>query len=152
MTELGHYLAELKARLLVLAEKPDITSAQLRDLLEVVHAAYVQRFKQSAINPAVLVQALIDCTDRDDQTLRELADSLQPWATPKAPAVQSSQEPTIVESVVESPIVAVLKPRVIPRPHNYNSDRFGSQESLLELLQRQSDSGKSALELIEILR
>jgi hypothetical protein len=36
-------------------------------------------------------------------------------------------------------------------PHGYDERRFGSQQALLELLQRQRDSGKSAMSLIEII-
>jgi MinD-like ATPase involved in chromosome partitioning or flagellar assembly len=38
-----------------------------------------------------------------------------------------------------------------PMPHGYDERRFGSQQALLELLQRQRDSGKSAMSLIEII-
>jgi MinD-like ATPase involved in chromosome partitioning or flagellar assembly len=38
-----------------------------------------------------------------------------------------------------------------PVPHGYDERRFGSQQALLELLQRQRDSGKSAMSLIEII-
>jgi hypothetical protein len=43
---------------------------------------------------------------------------------------------------------------VAPRqlvPHRYDERRFGSQQALLELLQRQRESGKSAMSLIEII-
>lgn len=161
--ELAHYLAELKARLLVLTEKPELEQAQMSELLETVHAAYVQRYKQLAIDPRELVRTLTDSESRDDQLLRELADSLQPWATARPPLL-SEPEPALPQSLatampatpLDAPTgairIAVPKSPQAMRGHNYDHRRFGSQDALLDLLRRQADSGKSALELIEILR
>jgi hypothetical protein len=54
--------------------------------------------------------------------------------------------PPVAEAQVGSNVVARQ-----PLPHGYDERRFGSQQALLELLQRQRDSGKSAMSLIEII-
>ncbi len=61
-------------------------------------------------------------------------------------SLQSVPLLTVEEAAPQSVVPAML------RVHGYNENRFGSQPALLELLRRQADSGKTALELIDILR
>jgi hypothetical protein len=152
---LGDYLAELKARLLVLMEKPDAQPEPLAELLETVTGAFQQRFKVPPVDSIAVVEAALESADRDDRRLRELADRLQPWATEKPALARKHAEP-ILDDVVTDVVTEVAfrppQPPRVPRVHHYNELRFGSQPTLLELLRRQADCGKSALELIEILR
>ena len=171
---LDDYLAELKARLLVLMEKPDARPEPLAELLESITSGFQQRFKVSPVkapvvdapnvvvppvDPIAAVEAALTSADRDDRRLRQLADRLQPWAT-VVPTLHV-QTAAVVDGVanemtdeVEAATAAPVRPsppRVV-RVHHYNDQQFGSQSALLELLRRQGESGKSALELIEILR
>ncbi|MET0379747.1 MAG: MinD/ParA family protein [Spongiibacteraceae bacterium] len=148
---LDHYVDELKARLLLLLANADTPRDSLADLLTAVNAAFQQRFHTPAINVWDTLQGLIAQADRDDRQLRELADRLQPWATevPVVPAAPPEAPPLLVAE--EAPLRPQPAP-VVPRIHGYNENRFGSQPALLELLRRQADSGKTALELIDILR
>jgi len=168
---LDDYLAELKARLLVLMEKPDARPEPIAELLESVTSGFQQRFnislaKASAVEaPATevppvetqpvdviaAVEATLASADRDDRRLRQLADRLQPWATVASEPVHVPAGSAINEVKAEIKVVLRPPPRVA-RVHHYNDQQFGSQSALLELLRRQAESGKSALELIEILR
>lgn len=165
---LDDYLADLKARLLLLMEKPDAQPEPLADLLEGVTSAFQQRFNVPPVQAPVVtvspvtpppvdfiaaVEATLASADRDDRRLRELADRLQPWATamPEPVRVKTESEIDKVNAVMEA-AVRPQPPRLVARAHHYNEQQFGSQPALLELLRRQAESGKSALELIEILR
>jgi flagellar biosynthesis protein FlhG len=76
-----------------------------------------------------------------------------PVAEDKPPAMDvmenaaASITPAIPSTMDAAPQVAA---RILP-PHSYDERRFGSQQALLELLQRQSDGSKSAMALIEII-
>jgi MinD-like ATPase involved in chromosome partitioning or flagellar assembly len=172
------YIGELKARLLLLLENPDTPRAPLADLLTNVSTTFQQRFNTPVVDVWDSLQGLIANADRDDHQLRELADRLQPWATVQ-PGTAPTPEPITPEpqvtmnvdgDVAAEPLLkgaaqreslkeplqtaAPERPRAVPVPrvHRYNENRFGSQPALLELLRRQADSGKTALELIDILR
>ncbi len=177
-TERG-YLAELKARLLLLLERQDAPRMELTSLLEDSHRAYIRRFGQPAIDPLTLLEALMAAPERDDQLLRELALRLQPWqepvagdaiAAPAPPLLDPYTVPTLsatpeagepapapsMPGPVQLPSFAALPVAVeIPKPasrlrHRYDERRFGSQQALLELLKRPEGLGKSALELIDV--
>jgi MinD-like ATPase involved in chromosome partitioning or flagellar assembly len=163
--ELSHYLAELKARLLVLAEKPDVDAAQLGELIEAAHEAYVRRFHKTAVDPVALVQTLTESEQRDDQLLRALGERLQPWmpvresppraAVAPADVAMAAAAAEMSASVESAAAAAKPAPRAVARPlrtHRYDDGRFGSQDTLRDLLRRQGDSGKSVLELIDVLR
>jgi MinD-like ATPase involved in chromosome partitioning or flagellar assembly len=167
---LDNYIGELKARLLLLLENPDTPREPLADLLTNVSATFQQRFNSPVIDVWDSVQGMIANADRDNGQLRELADRLQPWASEQPmvapePAVsvdisnesEPGEKPPLLMmdvDVAQMPLQkAAPKPEPIMQPvHRYNENRFGSQPALLELLRRQADSGKTALELIDILR
>ena len=162
---LGDYLAELKARLLVLMEKPDAQPEPLAELLESLTSVFQQRFKVPPVDSIATIEAALDSADRDDRRLRELADRLQPWATVakpapmpinstsvQAPGVMDINEDPLLDEVAIAATPRAPQPPRLSRAHHYNEQQFGSQPALLELLRRQAESGKSALELIEILR
>lgn len=159
--ELSHYLAELKARLLVLTEKPDVEAAQLGELIESVHDAYQKRFHKAAIDARALVQALTESEHRDDQLLRALAERLQPWMPPPPASTvpvmdvaADAKSPVVMAAEIHRPAAVEPGSKVMaapPRVHRYDSGRFGSQDALRDLLRRQGDSGKSVLELIDVL-
>ncbi|MDB6060642.1 MAG: cobyrinic acid ac-diamide synthase [Verrucomicrobiaceae bacterium] len=146
------YLSELKSRLLTLVAKADTPSPDLAATLDEIQRAYAKRFGGSAINPQSMIDELIAEPERNELTLRQLAERLAPWSPAAEQSVQL--EPTVVMAehapAENAPLVSVTA-RIAP-VHCYDEHRFGSQQMLLDLLQRQSGSGKTALELIEILR
>lgn len=173
------YVGELKARLLTLIAKTDAPREQLAQLLAEVACAYGDRFGAPAIDVLTSIDALVSAPQRDDELLRRLAEKLRPWqrdepavaeqvTTEQAVVAQKVVVQKVVEPTAAMPVVPVSSsaaytaeqiPAVAPtvkrpRPfaiHRYDERRFGNQDMLLELLQRQSDSGKSALELIKLL-
>lgn len=164
------YIGELKSRLLTLIAKADAPRNELSSLLTEVVRAYGDRFGAPIIDVATVIDTLISSPERNDETLRELAAKLQPWQQE-----QSVEEPLQIASTfieekatlpvaaetVSLPSVTVEEPTTVEEPaqpqqrahaiHHYDERRFGNQTMLLELLQRQSESGKTALELIKIL-
>jgi MinD-like ATPase involved in chromosome partitioning or flagellar assembly len=62
--------------------------------------------------------------------------------------IATTTDEVVTATVVEAPAAVASR---TPMPHRYDERRFGSQQALLELLQRQRESGKSAMALIEIM-
>jgi MinD-like ATPase involved in chromosome partitioning or flagellar assembly len=167
------YLAELKARLLLLLEREDAPQDELAGLLDESHRAYVRRFARPAFDPAAFIDSLVAAPDRDDELLRRLAARFKPWSAVEVPAPAALPETAAREAeaapavTVSAPSPSFTAPAPIPAPaiaaaappsrpvyvtrHRYHENRLGSQDALLQLLQRQDESGKSALELIDIL-
>jgi MinD-like ATPase involved in chromosome partitioning or flagellar assembly len=145
------YLSELKSRLLTLIAKADGPSANLSATLDELQTAYSKRFGGSAINPQAMIDDLIAGSERNDLLLRQLAERLAPWCARSEPIVAELEL-----NAAPPPTAAVVTPSSHSRRaapvHHYDERRFGSQQSLLDLLQRQSEAGQTALELIEILR
>jgi MinD-like ATPase involved in chromosome partitioning or flagellar assembly len=148
------YLSELKSRLLTLIAKIDSPDAGLAATLDELQRAYSKRFGSSAVNPQSIIDDLIADPERNDLVLRQLAERLAPWRH------HSEQETagvalTPVEQTVDHnslPAEPVAPQRGSITVHRYDERRFGSQQALLDLLQRQREAGQTALELIEILR
>lgn len=158
------YLNELKSRLLTAIAKADAPRAEFAEILSEVARAYSDRFGEPAVDVATTIDALVSAPERNDELLRQLAAKLQPWQEEKATAdskqtagVFLSQEVVDTAAITAAEIETVDPvEKAMPRPrtyaiHHYDERRFGNQAMLLELLQRQSDRGKSALELIKIL-
>lgn len=165
------YLAELRARLTVLLERQDAPREQLAELLNEALRIYWRRFGVSAIDPRALIDKLIAAPGRDDALLRELAERLRPWcAAAEAPSAPQSDiivkapmvpmEPFAADAPAQTPLGLFDAPppahgaALAAAPgitHRYDERRFGSQQALLELLQRQGEGGRTALELIDIL-
>lgn len=122
------YIGELKSRLLTLIAKPDAPRLELSDLLKEVTAAFSDRF-----NAPPIPNSLIATDSISEDTVA---------------AVATAEE-------VSAPISATAEKngsmRRVHSIHHYDERRFGNQAMLLELLQRQGDAGKTALELIKIL-
>lgn len=152
------YLAELKARLLTLIAKTDAPGAELSALLNEVGRAYSDRFHEPVFNLSAAIDALMSAPERNDQLLRQLAEQLKPWQadlpSPESPIAGTFIAPEPAVNAVATASIAANNAATRARPsaiHHYDERRFGNQTVLLELLQRQSESGKSALELIKIL-
>ena len=157
------YLGELKSRLLTLIAKTDAPYAELAQLLAEVGCAYSDRFGAPAVDVLAMVDALLSAPQRNDEMLRQLAAKLRPWQSESAPIGSEQAAGAFIASdtaaaVPASAGVSISVEKVEPRPrtrtfaiHHYDERRFGNQAMLLELLQRQSETGKSALELIKIL-
>lgn len=135
------YLSELKPRL-QLAMAQDDGRQRVGRLLQELHTIYMQRFQQSALDPLALVDALAAAPQRDDELLRRLAERLEPWRTQAAAELLPAPrgEAATVEPAVPLPRLA----------HGYDEQRYGPQQSLLELLRRQNGQ-RSALELIDLI-
>ena len=160
------YVGELKSRLLTLIAKPDAPRNELAKLLAEVTSAYSDRFGAPPVDMLAMIDTLLSAPERDDEMLRELAGKLRPWQS-ESKALESAQtastfiaDAIIDEGAVIDKIDAITIPtiteKVEPKQrihaiHHYDERRFGNQAMLLELLQRQSESGKTALELIKIL-
>jgi flagellar biosynthesis protein FlhG len=150
------YINELKARLLTLIAKSDAPCDELAQLLAEVSCAYSDRFGTPAVDVSMAIDALLSTPQRSDETLRQLAAKLRPW---QSESESAGSEHTAGVFIADDPIVPAKAPTNMetePRSrsfaiHHYDERRFGTQTMLLELLKRQSDSGKSALELIKIL-
>ncbi len=152
------YLGELKSRLLTLIAKADAPRAELEQLLAEVARAYSDRFGTPAMDIQAAVETLLSAPQRNDDTLRRLAEKLRPWQGEEAAPAGSEQAAGAFiaadATAAARTLMPVKKAEPLPRPfaiHHYDERRFGNQTMLLELLQRQSESGKSALELIKIL-
>jgi hypothetical protein len=174
-------LAELKLHLLRQMESPDAPQAELAATLAVLNRSYLKRFGESIVEPLTLIDALIAMPERNDHLLRDLAARLKPWrgdlqnleALPSAASFESERtgdkselaaQPIVIvddtvadntvvadDSSADNVVIAVSPTARILSPHRYDERRFGSQQALLELLQRQRESGKSAMALIEVI-
>ena len=161
---------ELARDLLQRIEDPALARDSATRIIESLHEVYLKRFAESAIAPLALLDTLLALPERNDNLLRALATRLQPWGAQPPPLLTQVEEaepapatlPVAsnpeVDEVAEIPLATVAAadsdPDPAPRhfaPHRYDERRFGSQQALLELLQRQRDSGKSAMSLIEII-
>ena len=153
------YLGELKSRLLTLLAKNDAPRAELAQLLTEVARAYSDRFGAPAVDALAMVDAMMSAPQRNDEVLRQLAEKLRPWQAESAPTGSEHTASTFIaddSAAAASVRASMVVEKTEPRPytyaiHHYDERRFGNQAMLLELLQRQSESGKSALELIKIL-
>ena len=153
------YIGELKSRLLTLIAKGDAPRAELAQLLGEVAAAFSDRFGAPAVDVMTTVDALVSAPQRSDEILRQLADKLRPWRTEAEDThTPSAAVPAelIHAAVTTAHNPAPARESAAPAPrrftaHHYDERRFGKQALLLELLRRQGESGKSALELIKIL-
>jgi MinD-like ATPase involved in chromosome partitioning or flagellar assembly len=159
---------------------PTLSQDVAARIVEELHQGYMQRFAEPAIAPQAVLDTLLALPERNDDLLRTLAARLQPWRAEPPPlltqvelpnAVPGNGEPdrgeasgiganaietsgSGVGSVEMNGVDIESGATVAPRrsvPHAYDESRFGSQQALLELLQRQRDSGKSAMSLIEII-
>ncbi|HET8710960.1 MAG TPA: MinD/ParA family protein [Spongiibacteraceae bacterium] len=154
------YIGELKSRLLTLIAKDEAPRDDIAHLLAEVARAYSDRFGSPAVDVLTTVDALLSAPQRNEELLGALASKLQPWFAEQQPASTGSVQ-SVDNFVAEPAVVVATKPPITPqkpvtRPrahtiHHYDERRFGNQTMLLELLQRQSQSGKTALELINIL-
>jgi len=153
------YLGELKARLLTLIAKADAPRDELAQLLAEVACAYSDRFGAPAVDVLATVDAMVSAPQRNDEMLRQLAAKLRPWQGDSAPTGSAHTAGTFIATdtaAAASARASMSVEKTEPQPrsfavHHYDERRFGNQAMLLELLQRQSESGKSALELIKIL-
>lgn len=161
------YLSELKSRLQLLLERDD-GQQRVGRLLRELHASFLQRYQQPAIDLLPLVEALARAPERNDRLLRQLAERLKPWRREEPPmALQSlPAAPRVTDAVTaEAPSSLQAAPPASPaRPpipaaavvvasgvaHRFDERRFGSQQALLELLRRNGES-RSVLELIDLL-
>ncbi len=154
------YLSELRARLQLLLEQPD-GQQRLGRLLRELHASYLQRYQQPAIDVVPLIDALTQAPERNERLLRLLAERLKPWRREqekKEEAVPADEAPVaeplaIIEPEREPEVVApppvATRAAVLPF-HRFDERRFGSQQALIELLQRK-EAERSVLELIDLL-
>jgi len=158
------YLAELKARLLLLLEREDVPRAEAAQLLEEAQRIYLRRFGQPAVDSMALIEALVTAPERNDEILRALADRLRPWLSqevsppcdvePETPASIAAATPVAPPDLFSSGGTmgpSTLAHAIGTLPHRYDERRFGSQQALLDLLRGQGQGGGSALELIKIL-
>ncbi len=170
------YVGELKSRLLTLIAKPEAPRNELARLLAEVSAAYSDRFGTPAVDVQAAVDTLLSAPERDDEILRALAAKLRPWQSGFQTLESAQTASTFIaddatvsagEMTVGADDMAVIADdlavidgtttektgpaRRAHAIHHYDERRFGNQTMLLELLQRQSESGKTALELIKIL-
>ncbi len=121
----------------------------LGSTLEELRHAYAKRFGVSGINPQMNIDDLIADPDRNDLILRHLAERLAPWrAAPESrtlsadsePQREPEPEPAELELYPAAPLPAVSATSPSPRSvvvHGYDERRFGSQQVLGELLQRE---------------
>ena len=162
------YVGELKSRLLTLIAKADAPRNELAKLLIEVMSAYSDRFGAPAVDVLAMIDGMLSAPERNDEMLRELAAKLQPWQS-ESKALESAQtastfiaagtvvvENNVSNDAVDVAAIPTMMEKVEPKQrthtiHHYDERRFGNQAMLLELLQRQSESGKTALELIKIL-
>lgn len=155
-------LDELKSRLLTLIAKTDASRDELAQLLTEASCAYSDRFGAAALDVLTTIDTLLSAPQRNDKMLRQLAEKLRPWQSDSAPigsehtAAAFIAADTAVTDSVSMPVESNSKETREPQSrtfaiHHYDEHRFGNQAMLLELLQRQSESGKSALDLIKIL-
>lgn len=153
------YFSELKARLLVLLERQDAPREELHQLLDEAMHVYQRRFGQPAMDMLAVIDNLAKAPERNDQLLRELAERLRPWLAQDtvetevvAGQVVEPQSGSAANLFITPKSTAIAMTPAAVRTHRYDERRFGSQQALLEFLQKQNQSGKSALELIDILR
>lgn len=122
--------------------------AAARIVADLAHA-YQKRFGEPAIALSETIDALLAAPERNDAMLREVAARLQPWLPEPPPPTPELAAPASPPVAIAAPPLSVAS-RPLPT-HRFDERRFGSQQALLELLQRQRDSGKSAMALIEIM-
>lgn len=166
-------IADLTADLLQQIASPEVSQGAAAQIVDQLHHGYLQRFSVAAIAPLALLEALMAVPERNDNLLRELAAKLKPWrAEPPLllTNVEQTGEPIVPTAAgpIDQPAAMIAAPATESQladfvgnelaapteplsPHRYDERRFGSQQTLLELLQRQRDSGKSAMSLIEII-
>src|SRR5690606_6325931 len=154
------YLAELKSRLLTLIAKADQPTQELTAAIEEVQRAYTKRYGNSPTDPQAAIDALLADPRRHESALRQLAERLAPWMPTSHELAPSAVTTTAAPSAIDTAAAPIVSaPASIPHApvrsvvpaHRYNENRFGSQHALLDLFQKRCDSGKTALELIEIL-
>lgn len=73
------YLSELRARILLLIEQGQASEQLIEETLQESLDVFIQRFEHSPINPLHLLDKLVQSPERNDQTLRDMADRLKPW-------------------------------------------------------------------------
>jgi MinD-like ATPase involved in chromosome partitioning or flagellar assembly len=163
------YLSELRSRILLLIEQGHAEQELIQSLLQESIEAYIKRYKEPPLDGLGLIDLLVQCPERDDQLLRDIAERVKPWGTSYnwPPTMELAQICKDTNSIAaQSPdqmqehrsagsewvesIETVVKQSVAV-VHHYDSARFGSQENLLDILQRQGNSNKSLAELLGAL-
>lgn len=89
-------------------------------------------------------------TDSDNTSIAATDTPSASAPLPPSPLLDNAADNVAAAGGLELNGETMLMPRQLA-PHRYDERRFGSQQALLELLQRQRESGKSAMSLIEII-
>lgn len=133
---------KLKEQLLALMEQPEVSAAALEDLLGAVYQAFLHRFGRLPIDPLTLIDWLAERPAPDTDLLQQMAQRIAA-ALPPPPKPAATAE--ISRSAPPPQLLSHL-------PTRYDKERFGSQQTLLELLRRHKETGESALTLIDALK
>lgn len=139
------YLSELKSRLLTLIAKSAQPAPELAAACEEIQRAYGERFGSAPPDAQAAIDALLADPDANAGQLRQIAERVAAWM-PVAPLAQAALADMHVPALPQTDECTPLA-----RTHRYDERRFGSQQTLLSLLQK-NEGDKTALELIEILR
>jgi hypothetical protein len=121
-----HYLQELRARLLLLMDKPAEPQA-MAELINSLVSAFSQQFGHSPVDILQLLDQLLAVDDRDDQLLRTIYQRVKPWGAEPPVEKKPCFKP-------ESVLVAAGETPADNKPHSYDQQRFGSQQQLLQRL------------------
>lgn len=168
-------LSELRSRLLLSIEQGSSDRESQEKILQEGFEAFTLRYDQMPLDILSMIERLVLSPERDDQLLHQIAERVKAWSglTTAAqivdvsePARQSDKPVAALNRQAQS--VSVNPDYVAPhspeellarrherdrdvRSHQYDSRRFGSQENLLDILQRQGSSGRPLAELLEAL-
>ena len=162
------YLAELASRFTLLIEQQRVDADTMARVFSEMHDEYWRHFGRPALDPLTLVERLTGSTNRNDDLLRALYQKVKPWqpdsppreAPNPAPAIHGEPDPVAAPAEVSVVDAAATpgtsaQPAAAPQPApgqpRYNDRRYGSQDTLVELLRRQGDSGRTVADLIASL-
>ena len=132
------YLSELRSRLLLLIEQGHADQSLIVRCLQECVAACRERYELMAIDPVDLVEQLLLSPNRDDHSLREIYNKVKPWG-PAETVVTMAEDNLALQPALAATESVTSAGAVLGPPSVFNSARFGSQDELLALLQRDQE-------------
>lgn len=74
------YLSELRSRILLLIEQGHADQTLVAALLQESLEAFIKRYEKSPVDLLKIVEQLVLSPDRDDQSVRDIAELVKPWS------------------------------------------------------------------------
>lgn len=166
------YVSELRSRLLPLVEQGHSDVQQVAGMLNEAVSVYLSRHGTLPVKMISLLEQAILSPERDDQLMRDIYELVKPWGVASASLAndlympQSEQSLNVAESIEPVEPLEDIECEAVEYSgdsssqvedsshcaHHYDTQRFGSQQNLLDILMRQGDDEQSLLKLIDKLR